>query len=132
MINVKLTMHLMPWEIDNALITYTQLKKSHYYLPNDVNITIETVLNLSSKFIDWEQSKIPKDYFISKYNDISILLNDYTHINRIYDGNEIYGYLNLQKECLSKETDYYIGVCPDVYFNEHLLFSTVVILDAIS
>ena len=49
MINVKLTMHLMPWEIDNALITYTQLKKSHYYLPNDVNITIETVLNLSSK-----------------------------------------------------------------------------------
>lgn len=122
MINVKLTMHLMPWEIDNALITYTQLKKSHYYLPNDVNITIETVLNLSSKFIDWEQSKIPKDYFISKYNDISILLNDYTHINRIYDGNEIYGYLNLQKECLSKETDYYIGVCPDVYFNEHLLF----------
>ena len=62
MINVKLTMHLMPWEIDNALITYTQLKKSHYYLPNDVNITIETVLNLSSKFIDWEQSKIPKDF----------------------------------------------------------------------
>ena len=56
MINVKLTMHLMPWEIDNALITYTQLKKSHYYLPNDVNITIETVLNLSSKSYEKQKS----------------------------------------------------------------------------
>jgi hypothetical protein len=105
MINVKLTIHLMPWEIDNALVTFTQLKKSYYYLPNDVNVIIETVLNLSSKFIDWEQSKIPKDYFISKYNDLSVLLNDYNHIKKIYDGDEIYGYLNLQTDCISIEID---------------------------
>lgn len=111
----------MPWEIDNILLTFTQLKKSYYYLPSDANVIIESVLNLSSKFVNWEESKLPKEYFISKYNDLSLLLGNYTHIKRIYEGDEIYGYLNLQKESLSPEIDYYIGVCPDFYFSEHLL-----------
>ena len=59
--NVKIKMHFMPWEIDHALITFTQLKKSFYYLPEDVNVIIETVLNLSSKFIDWDKSLLPKE-----------------------------------------------------------------------
>jgi hypothetical protein len=119
--NVKLTMHLMPWEIDNALLTFTQLKKSYYHLPEDANVTIETVLNLSSKFVDWNESKLPKEFFIAKYDDLSLLLSDYNHIKRIYDGDEIYGFLNLQKESISEEVDYYVGVCPDMYFSEHLL-----------
>ena len=119
--NVKIKMHFMPWEIDHALITFTQLKKSFYYLPEDVNVIIETVLNLSSKFIDWDKSLLPKDFFKTKYNDLSLLLSDYNHIKRTYEGNEIYGYLNLQRESISPEVDYYIGICPDFYFSEHLL-----------
>jgi len=119
--NVKITMHLMPWEIDNALLTFTQLKKSYFHLAEDVNVTIETVLNLSTKFIDWEESVLPKEFFITKYNDISILLSDYNHIKRVYEGDEVYGFLNLQKESISEEVDYYVGVCPDMYFSEHLL-----------
>jgi hypothetical protein len=111
----------MPWEIDYALLTFTQLKKSKYFLSKEDNITIETVLNLSSYIIDWDNSKLPKQFFIDKYNEISNLLVDYNHIKRTYDGDELYGHLNLQKECISSEIDYYIGVCPDMYFNENLL-----------
>jgi hypothetical protein len=114
-------MHLMPWEIDNALLTFTQLKKSYFHLAEDVNVTIETVLNLSTKFIDWEESVLPKEFFITKYNDISILLSDYNHIKRVYEGDEVYGFLNLQKESISEEVDYYVGICPDIHFSEHLL-----------
>jgi len=121
MMNIKVKIHLMPWEIDHALMTFTQLKKSFYYLPKDVNVTIETVLNLSSKFINWDKSLLPKDFFKTKYNDLSLLLNDYNHIKRIYEGDEVYGYLNLQRESISPEIDYYIGICPDFYFSEHLL-----------
>ena len=64
--NVKLTMHLMPWEIDNALLTFTQLKKSYYHLPEDANVTIETVLNLSSKFIDFQQLVKSRFFFNAK------------------------------------------------------------------
>jgi len=119
--NVKITIHLMPWELDNALLSFTQLKKSYFHLAEDVNVTIETVLNLSTKFIDWNESILPKDFFITKYNDISILLSDYNHIKRVYEGDEVYGFLNLQKESISKEVDYYIGLCPDIHFSEHLL-----------
>ena len=61
----------MPWEIDYALLTFTQLKKSLYYLTNDVEVTIDSVLNLSSNIIDWDKSELPKEYFIEKYNTYS-------------------------------------------------------------
>jgi hypothetical protein len=111
----------MPWEIDYVLLTFSQLKKSKYYLTEDVNITIDSVLNLSSYLINWEESKLPKEYFIDKYNQLSILLSDYNHNKKIYEGDKIYGHLDLQRECIRKETDYYISICPDMYFSEYLL-----------
>ncbi len=111
----------MPWEIDYALLTFTQLKKSKYYLPEGVNITIDSVLNLSSYLIDWDESKLPKEFFIEKYNQLSSLLMDYTHNPKIYDGDELYGHLDLQRDSISPEINYYMGICPDVYFNEHVL-----------
>ena len=119
--NVKITYHVMPWEIDYALLTFTQLKKSKYHLADDVNIIIDSVLNLSSHTVDWDQSKLPKEFFIEKYNQISNLLIDYTHNQKIYDGDELYGHLDLQKECITPEIDYYMGICPDMYFSEYAL-----------
>jgi hypothetical protein len=111
----------MPWEIDYALLSFTQLKKSKYFLSEEDNVTIETVLNLSSYMIDWEESKLPKEYFIDKYNQISTLLEDYHHVKKIYKGDQLYGHLDFQKECISSDTDCYFSICPDIYFSEHLL-----------
>lgn len=119
--NIKITYHIMPWEIDYTLLTFTQLKKSKYYLPENVNITIDSALNLSSYLINWDESKLPKEFFIEKYNQLSLLLKDYTHNLKIYDGDELYGHLDLQRDCITSETDYYINICPDMYFSEHLL-----------
>jgi hypothetical protein len=111
----------MPWEIDYALLAFTQLKKSKYYLSEDINIIIDSALNLSSYSIDWNQSKLPKEFFIEKYNQISNLLIDYTHNQKVYDGEELYGHLDLQRDCISPEIDYYISICPDMYFSEYAL-----------
>lgn len=119
--NIKILYHILPWEIDYALLTYIQLKKSKYHLAEDVNITIETVLNLSSYIINWENSKLPKEYFINKFNDLNNLLIDYNVNPKIYDGNELWGHLDYQKEIISPETDYYISLCPDIYFSEYVL-----------
>ena len=118
---VKIVYHIMPWEIDYALLSFTQLKKSKYYLPDNIDITIDSVLNLSSYNINWDDSKLPKEYFIKKYNSLSILLKDYNHNQKIYQGNNLYGHLDLQKECIG-DFDYYMGICPDMYFSEHLLY----------
>jgi hypothetical protein len=119
--NITATYHIMPWEIDYALLTFTQLKKSKYYLQPDVNVKIKSALNLSSYLINWEESKLPKEYFIEKYKTLSILLKDYQHDTFIYEGDELWGHLDLQREAMSPETDYYISICPDMYFSEHLL-----------
>jgi hypothetical protein len=111
----------MPWDIDYALLMAIQLKKSKYYLPKDVNITIDLELNLTSYLYNWNESKIPKDYFIDKFNTILLLLNDYKLNTFIYDGDQKYGHLNHQKKIISPETEYYIGICPDIYFSEYVL-----------
>ena len=123
--NIKLAIHIMPWDIDYALLMFTQLKKSKYYLPEDVNITLDVHLNLSDYIIDWDKSKLSKSYFISKFETLLTLLEDYNVNKLIYDRNELHGHLNQQQTIISPETDYYMNICPDVYFSEYVLYYMV-------
>lgn len=118
---IKLQMHIMPWEIDYAQITFHQLKRSKFFIPDHIEFVIETVLNLTSHKIDWETSSINKQFFKDKLNAISLLLTDYKHISRIYEGDNNYGHLDLQREAVSSNVDFYIMACPDIAFSEHLL-----------
>jgi len=43
--NYKITCHLMPWELDYALLSFTQLKKSKYYLKDEDKVFIDSTLN---------------------------------------------------------------------------------------
>lgn len=115
----------MPWEIDYALLSFIQFKKSKYYLDNSDRVKIDSFLNLSSYIIDWDTSKLPKEYFIQKYKDISSLLNGYEHKPFIYDGDELFGILDKQRMAYDKEVDYYIELCPDIYFNETVLYTLI-------
>jgi hypothetical protein len=119
--NIKIKYHIMPWEIDYALLTFSQLKKSLYHLSQEDNIEVSSVLNLSSYIINWEESKLPKEYFIQKYQDISKMLEGYKHTPKIYDEDQLYGHLDFEKEIISPEVDYYISICPDICFSEYAL-----------
>ena len=118
---IKVVYPFMPWEIDYALFSFSQLKKSLYYLPQDVEFIIETELILSDYIIDWSKSKLSKEFFIEKYNSISTLLNGYKHNKKIYDGDKFYGHLDTQKAAVEDQIDYYITLYPDVLFDEKLL-----------
>lgn len=120
--NYKITCHLMPWEMDYALLSFTQLKKSKYYLNPKDSVFVDVTLNLSSYLIDWDKTEIPKSFFIDKFNSLQPLLNDYKCKFKIYDGNELYGGLNTMKESTESHIDYYITLNPDMYFTEHLLY----------
>lgn len=120
--NIKIKYHIMPWEIDYALSTFSQLKKASYYLNPEDKIYIDTALNLSSYVINWEESKLPKDFFIEKYKTISTLLDWSEHKSFIYQENELWGHLDLERNQIEPHIDYYISICPDMYFHEHLLY----------
>lgn len=121
MTKVKLFYLIMPWQIDYALLSYTQFKKSKYHLGEDIEVTIDTHLNLSDYLIDWNKSELPKEFFKKKYQDLSVLLEDYKHNSIVYEGKDNYGLLDMQKLAYGEEYDYYIPVCPDYYFSEYLL-----------
>lgn len=113
----------MPWEIDYALLTFSQLKKSSYHLNPEDKIYIDVALNLSSYIINWEESKLPKEYFIDKFNSLLLILNDFSKVKSIiYEGDELWGHLDLEKSQIEPHIDYYISICPDMWFHEHLLF----------
>ena len=117
---IKLMLHAMCWEVDYLLTYFIQLKKSKYYLPKDVELTIDLTLNVSDYFINWEESKFPKDFFIKKFNNILPLLKDYKVHSKIIETG-IYGHLNSQKDIVDIETEYYILSTPDIIFDEKLL-----------
>ena len=68
MTKIKIVYPFMPWEMDYALFSFTQLKKSLYYIPKDIEIVVETDLNLSSHVINWSESKLSKEFFLDTLN----------------------------------------------------------------
>lgn len=111
----------MPWEVDFALISFMQLKKSKYYLDPNVHVKIQAVLNCSNYLIDWENTRLPKELFKQKFKDLGALLVDYEYDPVIYEGDEIYGILDMQKNSYEPDVDYYINITQDMYFSETLL-----------
>jgi len=121
MTKIKIVYPFMPWEIDYALFSFTQLKKSLYYIPDDIEIIIETDLNLSNHIIDWDNSKLSKEFFLERYDSISTLLKGYKHNKKVYEGDRFYGHLDTQKAAVESDIDYYITLYPDVLFDEKLI-----------
>ena len=120
--NIKIKIHYMPWEVDYALLQFTQLKKSSKHLSPDDKIYFEIGLNLSNHIINWNESKLPKEFFINKFNALT-KLNDWAESKiTIYDGDELWGHLDLERNQIEPHIDYYVGICPDMWFHEHLLF----------
>lgn len=113
----------MPWDIDYALLTFDKLKQSSYFINSNDKIYIDSFLNLSHDIIDWDNSNFPKEYFIKKYQVLDDLIKDvFIHKSFIYDKEGIYGHLDSQKTIVESHIDYYIGLCPDIDFQEHLLY----------
>ena len=119
--NIKIFTHIMPWEIDYALLLFSRLKQSSYFLPSNVNVEFASCLNLSSYIIDWEKSLFPKQYFIDKYNEISNNFTTIKHTPKIIESDTLYGHLDFQKEAVSEHVDFYITMCPDMHFSEMLI-----------
>lgn len=111
----------MPWELDYALLSFTQLKKSKYYLSSDDKVYIDITLNLSNYIFNWNKSKIPKQFFIDKFECLKPLLIDYICNFKIYDGNDLFGGLDSQRESTEDHIDHYMTLNPDMYFSENLL-----------
>jgi hypothetical protein len=69
----QIVIHLLPQEIDWFEWQIKQLKQGSYYLEEDDKVIIDVTLNLN--LVDWEQSKLPKQLFIDKFNQLEKICN---------------------------------------------------------
>ena len=66
---VHLTIHIFPREIDDYELTINQLKFASQFITN-LHVDANVILNVNSDIIDWEKSKLPKEYFVKNLNSL--------------------------------------------------------------
>jgi hypothetical protein len=116
----QLNTHVMPWEVDYCLLLFNTLSTAKMRTSNFFKIDI--ALNISDYHIDWNSSKLDKEYFIEKMEFYKRLLDVFDEVNfHIYSGKENQGHLDLQKAVVRPENDYYICICPDQIFDKSIL-----------
>ena len=114
--------HLFPREIDDFENVARQLHINHQY-NLCFDISYKLVLNLNIEIFDWEKSKIPKEFFISKFNHlIDLLSSTGHHVDSIISNSGVWGQVELRKE-LQLETRYdgFLLIDPDMIFPNHFL-----------
>jgi hypothetical protein len=116
----QIVIHLLPHEIDWFEWQIKQLKQGSYYLEEDDNVIIDVTLNLN--LVDWEKSKMPKQFFIEKFNQIKKLW-DWCETQFIIDEeNKCLGCNDKRREAIRSTTaDNILYLDSDLIFKPELL-----------
>ena len=130
---LKIVTHILPWEIDEFNQSLIQFKRNSYYLDDDDLITFNVTLNLSDQIIDWENSKLPKEYFIDKFNLITQKLDwvNKKNIKITYSDECLSTSHNMMKNIHNCEEEAILWVDSDIYFPDHTLKTMIDSMDVI-
>jgi hypothetical protein len=114
----QIVLHLLPQEIDWFEWQSKQFKLGSYYISDEVIIDVTLNLNL----VDWNQSQLPKQFFIDKFNQIKTLW-DWAKIQfTIDEENKCLGCDDKRRESIRSTTaDNILYLDSDLIFKPELL-----------
>jgi hypothetical protein len=114
----QIVIHLLPQEIDWFEWQSKQFKLGSYYISDKVIIDVTLNLNLT----DWDQSQLPKQFFIDKFNQIKTLW-DWSETQFIIDEeNKCLGCNDKRRESIrSTKADNILYLDSDLLFSPELL-----------
>jgi hypothetical protein len=114
----QIVIHLLPHEIDWFEWQSKQFKLGSYYISDKVIIDATLNLNLT----DWDQSQLPKQFFIDKFNQIKTLW-DWSETQFVIDEeNKCLGCDDKRREAIrSTKADNILYLDSDLLFNPELL-----------
>lgn len=114
----QIVVHLLPQEIDWFEWQSKQFKLGSYYIQDKVIIDVTLNLNL----VEWEQSKLPKQFFIDKFNQIETLWDWAETKFVIDDSNKCLGCDDKRRDSIrSSNSDNILYLDSDVLFRPELL-----------
>jgi hypothetical protein len=114
----RIVQYIQPWEIDDFERQVNQHIKSSYNIKNSKNIIFDVTLNLD--MVDWNLSKIPKQYFLNKFKYLKSKLDIYFTTNFDTDS-EIKGCTDKRRSVQNKNQNFIIWLDSDLYFSIYTL-----------
>ena len=131
---LHIAVYVMPWEVDEFFGLCNRLKMASKYIKDRSNdVLLDVTLNLSSKLIDWENSKIPKELLKDKFNH-ALQLCDWCELKSdIVTLEGEFGCNDKRRNVIKKtEAEFVCFVDPDIVFNETALYYILQSIDMAS
>lgn len=111
----------LPREIDDLDRTITQLRNNISYLEDPSEWYLDVKMNIGNDMVNWNDSKLPKEYFIQKFETLGILCGFENVSFQLTD--EIKGCVSQRADTLEKYNnfDYFIWLDTDIIFSKETL-----------
>lgn len=120
---IQISIHTLPHEIDQLEQTLIQLKRNSIKFESTHDkFLIDVVLNLN--LVNWNDSLIPKQFFIDKFHNLEILTKTWAQTQfEIDEKNEILGCVSHRRRVFNEtKADSIIMLDTDIIFTENLLY----------
>jgi len=120
----QIVVHLLPHELDWFEWQSKQFKIGSVYINKEDTVIIDVTLNLN--LVDWEQSQLPKTFFIEKFNQIKSLW-DWAQPNFVIDeSNKCLGCNDKRRESIRNTiADNILYLDSDLIFPYELLYYSI-------
>ena len=120
----QIVVHLLPHELDYFEWQTKQFKIGSDYIDKNDKIIIDVTLNLN--LVNWEESKLSKEFFIDKFNQIKLIW-DWCESNFIIDEeNKCLGCDDKRREAIRNTVaDNILYLDSDLIFSHELLYYSI-------
>lgn len=119
---IVITTFIMPNEIDDLERVLMDLNKASKYVKGE-NYELYLALTISDFLVDWENSKLDKQYFIDRFNKLKSL-TDWVGKASFHIREDIMGCTSLRRiannEC--KDATHFIWLDTDICFDDRILY----------
>jgi hypothetical protein len=128
---IVITTFIMPNEIDDLERTLADLNKASKYVSGE-NYELYLALTISDFLVDWENSKLDKEYFIDRFNKLKPL-TEWAGKTSFHIREDIMGCTSLRRIAHNECTDatHFIWLDTDIVFDDKILFYMENSIDAI-
>lgn len=119
---IVITTFIMPNEIDDLERTLADLNKASKYVRGE-NYELYLALTVSDFLVDWENSKLDKQYFIDRFNSLKPL-TEWAGKTSFHIREDIMGCTSLRRIAHNECTDatHFIWLDTDIVFDDKILF----------
>lgn len=120
---ILLVCHVFPREIDDFDHLANQLKVASKYISN-LDVSVNIILNLNDNIIDWKESKIPAEYFVTKFNHILKKFDWCKNLSKISYNSELFGFIEQRVSLVKNFPDYhgYLFLDSDIIIDDYVFY----------